>query len=78
MEYGPVSRGFVPSGRGQTRGLGIDTTHVEHRIVTFTDPSGQQCRRWVRMLIDPFGAHDIIWEPGTTEIPDKEGFPRSG
>jgi hypothetical protein len=47
-------------------------THIEYRIVSFKTKTGDQCTRWVRLLINPKGAQEIVWEPGTTEVPDEK------
>ncbi len=72
-QTGPFPKVSVRVGAVQTRIVGLDTTHFEHRIVAFRDSSGDECTRWVRMLISSLGVQDIIWEPGTTEVPNKEG-----
>ena len=74
-DTGPFPRVTVRIGGVQSRIAGVRTTHFEHRIVTFCDSGGRQRRRWVRLLLHPFGVQDIIWEPGTTEVLDKKGWP---
>ena len=74
-DTGLFPRASVRIGGVQSRIAGVRTTHFEHRIVTFRDSGGRQCRRWVRLLLHPLGVQDIIWEPGTTEVPDKSGWP---
>jgi hypothetical protein len=76
-ETGPFPKVAIRAGAVQVEAMGMDLTHFEYRIVTFKDKSGQERRRWVRLLLNPFGAQDIIWEPGTTELPNKETFPFS-
>lgn len=74
-ETGPFPKVAIRMGAVQTRVFGVSTTHFEYRIVTFRDRSGIEITRWVRMLLHPLGAQDIVWEPGTTELPDGIGWP---
>ncbi len=73
-ETGPFPRVSVRIGGVHSQVAGVRTTHFEHRIVTFRDADGNQSRRWVRLLLNPLGIQDIIWEPGTTEVPDRKGW----
>ncbi len=72
----PFPKVSVRWGAIRSEVMGVDTTHVEYRIVTFRDKNGNEYTRWVRLLIHLFGTQDIIWEPGTTEVADKEGWPK--
>ena len=74
-QTGPFPKLSVRMGAVRAQVMGVNLTHFEHRVVTFKDKNGNQCTRWVRMFISPLGAQDIIWAPGTTEVPDKKGWP---
>ncbi len=74
-QTGPFPMIAFRAGAVQTRIGGIDTTRFAHRIVTFRDHEQRETTRWVRLLVNSFGVQDIIWEPGTTEVPDKKGWP---
>lgn len=70
-QTGPFPKVAVSEDAPQVEAMGVSLTHVEYRIVTFMDTTGQEKRRWVRLWLSPFGAHEILWEPGTTEIPNQ-------
>ncbi len=73
----PFPKVSVRWGAIHSKVMGVDMTHVEYRIATFTDKNGNECTRWARLLVHLFGTQDIIWEPGTTEVPDKKGWSKS-
>lgn len=74
-QTGPFPKISVRGGAIHTEALGLNMTHFEHRIVTFTDKTGAQHTLWVRLLVNMLTIQDIIWEPGNDLLPDAKGWP---
>lgn len=71
-ETGPFPRVAWIPGVVEFNFCGVNFVQIEYRIVTFKDQAGVERTRWVRMRVSPLEAHDIHWETGTTEIPNKD------
>ena len=71
---GPFPKVAIRVGYHEKHIMGVSQTSFEYRIVTFKDRNRTECTRWVELYVSSGKVLDIVWEPGTTELPDRKSL----